>query len=407
MSVTRVEAEAQDADDSLASYRDKFVVGDESLIYLDGNSLGRLPKASAERVREVVEEDWGNHLIRSWTDRWIDLPSRIGDLIGTSLLGTGRDEVIVGDSTTVALYKVISACLDARPDRRTIVIETGNFPTDRYVVESLAAQRGLEIRWLDETDSSGVSTGQVAAALDGSVAVAVLSHVDYRSAALLDMAGITAAVHGVGALMVWDLCHSVGVVPIDLQADGVDAAVGCTYKYLNGGPGAPAFTYVRGDRQAELKQPIWGWWSRREMFDMAHGYDASVGMKAWLTGTPGVLSMAAIEPGVTMIAEAGIAAVRAKSRALTELGVRLYDEWLAPRGCGLASPRGASRRGSHITVSHPDAKALTLQLVDKGVIPDFRQPDGIRLGMAPLTTRYVDVFDGLRMLADLAGDSSD
>lgn len=403
MGVTRVEAEALDADDMLASYRDKFVVADESVIYLDGNSLGRLPKASAERVREVVEEDWGNHLIRSWTDRWIDLPSRIGDLIGTSLLGTGRDEVIVGDSTTVALYKVISACLDARPDRRTIVIETGNFPTDRYVVESLAVQRGLEIRWLDQTDAGGLSTTQVAAALDRSVAVAVLSHVDYRSAALLDMAGITAAVHDVGALMIWDLCHSVGCVPIDLHADGVDAAVGCTYKYLNGGPGAPAFTYVRRERQAELKQPIWGWWSRQEMFDMAQGYQPSAGMRAWLTGTPGILSMAGLEPAVAMIAEAGIAPVRAKSMALTELGVRLYDEWLAPRGFGLASPRDASRRGSHITVGHPDAKALTLQLVDKGVIPDFRQPDGIRLGLAPLTTRYVDVFDGLSVLADLLG----
>ncbi len=401
MSVTRVEAEALDAADPLAGYRDEFVIADDSLIYLDGNSLGRLPKASAERVREVVEEDWGNHLIRSWTDRWIDLPSRIGDLIGTSLLGTGRDEVIVGDSTTVALYKVISACLDARPDRRTIVIETGNFPTDRYVVESLAAHRGLEIRWLDQTDAGGLSTTQVAAALDGSVAVAVLSHVDYRSAALLDMAGITAAVQDVGALMVWDLCHSVGCVPIDLHADGVDAAVGCTYKYLNGGPGAPAFTYVRRERQAELKQPIWGWWSRQEMFDMAQGYQPSAGMRAWLTGTPGILSLAAAEPGIAMIAAAGVPAIREKSIALTELGVRLYDEWLAPRGFGLASPRDASRRGSHITVSHPGAKALTLQLVEKGVIPDFRQPDGIRLGLAPLTTRYVDVFDGLSVLADI------
>jgi kynureninase len=403
--VTRAEAEALDAVDALGSYRDRFVIADDS-IYLDGNSLGRLPKASVERIRQVVEDDWGNHLIRSWTDRWIDLPSRIGDLIGTALLGTSTDEVIVGDSTTVALYKVISACLDARPDRRTILIEAANFPTDRYIVESLAAQRNLDIRWLEETGVDGVSAADVAAALDPTVAVAVLSHVDYRSAAILDLAAITATVHEVGALMVWDLCHSVGCLPIDLESDGVDAAVGCTYKYLNGGPGAPAFTYVRRDRQGELKQPIWGWWSRQEMFDMAQGYQPHAGMKAWLTGTPGVVSLAAVEPGVAMIAEAGIPAIRSKSMALTDFAVSVYDEELAPRGFGLASPRDASRRGSHITVSHPQAKALTLQLVERGVIPDFRHPDGIRLGLAPLTTRYVDVFDGLAVLAELSGDSS-
>ncbi len=402
MGANRSDAEALDAADPLARYRDEFVIGDES-IYLDGNSLGRLPKASAARVRQVLEDDWGNSLIKSWTDRWIDLPIRIGDLIGTHLLGSATDEVIVGDSTTVALYKVLSACLDARPDRRTILIERANFPTDRYVVESLAAQRDLEIRWLAEADVSGVSTAQVAAAVDPTVAVAVLSHVDYRSAALLDMAGITATVHEAGALMVWDLCHSVGCVPIDLQAAEVDAAVGCTYKYLNGGPGAPAFTYVRRSRQAELTQPIWGWWSRQEMFDMAQGYQPYAGMKAWLTGTPGILSMAPVEPGVAMIAEAGVPAIRAKSMALTDFAVRLYDEQLAPLGFGLASPRHASRRGSHITVSSPQAKALTLQLVERGVIPDFRHPDGIRLGLSPLTTRYVDVFDGLAVLADLPG----
>jgi kynureninase len=403
--VTRADAEALDAADPLAGYRDEFVISDES-IYFDGNSLGRLPKASVARVRQVLEDDWGTSLIRSWTDRWMDLPTRIGNLIGTELLGSATDEVIAGDSTTVALYKVISACLDARPDRRTILIEQANFPTDRYVVESLAAQRSLDIRWLPETPVSGVTTAQVAAATDSTVAVAVLSHVDYRSAALLDLPGITAAVHDVGALMVWDLCHSVGVVPIDLQEADVDAAVGCTYKYLNGGPGAPAFTYVRRSRQAELKQPIWGWWSRQEMFEMAQGYQPQAGIKAWLTGTPAILSMAAVEPGVAMVARAGLPALRAKSKALTDFAVRVYDEQLAPLGFGLTSPRNADLRGSHVTVSHPEAKALTLRLVERGVIPDFRHPDGIRLGLAPLTTRYVDVFDGLGVLTELAAASS-
>jgi kynureninase len=402
MGITRDEVEALDAADPLGRYRDRFVIDDESLVYLDGNSLGRLPKASRERVVEVLDQDWGSSLIQSWTDRWIDLPNRIGDLIGTTLLGTGRDEVIVGDSTTVALYKVLTACLDARPDRRTVVIEKSNFPTDRYVVESLAGQRALDIRWLDDTGVDGVSLDQVTAALDESVAVAVLSHVDYRSAALLDMAGITAAVHDVEALMVWDLCHSVGCVPIDLRADGVDAAVGCTYKYLSGGPGAPAFTFVRRELQGELKQPIWGWWSRQEMFTMAHGYEASAGMKAWLAGTPGVLSMVAVEPGVALIAEAGIDRIRAKSVELTGLAVRLYDDMLAPVGFGLATPRNADSRGSHVTVSHPDAETLTDKLIADGVVPDFRRPDGIRLGLAPLTTRFVDVYDGVARLEWLA-----
>ncbi len=402
MGTTRTNVEEMDAVDPLAAYRDTFVIEDESLIYLDGNSLGRLPKASRDRVVDVLDQDWGTSLIRSWTDRWMDLPTRIGDLIGTQLLGTDKDEVIVGDSTTVALYKVLSACLDALPGRRTVVIEKANFPTDRYVVESLAAQRGLDIRWLDETGCEGVSAAQVAGALDGTVAVVVLSHVDYRSAALLDMPSITASVHSAGSLMVWDLCHSVGVVPIDLRGAGVDAAVGCTYKYLNGGPGAPAFTFVRRELQPELKQPIWGWWSRQEMFAMAHGYRASAGMQAWLTGTPGVLSMVSVEPGVAMIAEAGVPAIRTKSVALTDLAVQLYDELLAPLGFTLASPRDPERRGSHVTVGHLDAEELTAKLIADGVIPDFRGPDGIRIGLAPLTTRFTDVYDGFARLADIA-----
>jgi kynureninase len=404
MGVTRADAEALDAADPLAAYRERFVIADDALVYLDGNSLGRLPKASRDRVIEVLEQDWGTSLIRSWTDHWIDLPSRIGDLIGIELLGTGPDEVILGDSTTVALYKVLSACLDARPDRRTVVIETGNFPTDRYVVESLASQRGLQIRWLDETGPDGVATDAVAAALDDTCAVLVLSHVDYRSAALLDMRAITSAAHESGALMVWDLCHSVGCVPIDLRADAVDAAVGCTYKYLNGGPGAPAFTYVRRELQTQLKQPIWGWWSRQEMMAMAAGYEASAGMKAWLTGTPGVLSMVAVEPSVAMVAAAGLPAIREKSIELTSLAVELYDELLAPLGFQLASPRSAERRGSHVTVSHPDAEELTVKLIAADVIPDFRRPDGIRVGLSPLTTRFVDVYDGLTRLVELTSD---
>lgn len=402
MTIDRSIAEKLDAADPLADYRNLFAINDETLIYLDGNSLGRLPIATRERVREVLEDDWGEHLIRSWPDRWIELPSRIGDLIGQHLLGAGPGEVIVSDSTTVALYKAVSAALDARSGRRALVIERDNFPTDRYLVESLAQQRGLEVRWVEPSGTEGLQDAQLAHLLDDSVAVVVLSQVDYRSAALLDMGALTARVHAVGALAVWDLCHSVGSVPIDLVADQVDIAVGCTYKYLNGGPGAPSFTYVRKELQDQLRQPIWGWWGRREMFDMEQGYAAQPDMRAWLSGTPTVLSMAAVEPGVAMIAEAGMPAIRQKSCELTALAVELYDELLASLGWTLATPRDPKRRGSHVTIARPDALEVTAQLVESGVIPDFRRPDGIRLGFSPLTTRFVDVHDGLSRIAELS-----
>lgn len=401
MPLTRDDALDLDARDPLAGFRAEFFIPDDALIYLDGNSLGRPTKASRDRVRNVLDDDWGTNLIRSWEQRWVGLPNHIGDLIGRGLLGAAPGETIVGDTTTVALYKAISAALDARPERSVIVIDRDNFPTDRYVVESLAQQRNLTIRWIEERGPSGVAVDDVQGALDETVGVVVLSHVDYRSAALVDMPTVTAAVHGAGAIILWDLCHSVGAVPLDLPRDGVGLAVGCTYKYLNGGPGAPAFTFVSSAMQAELRQPIWGWWSRSEKFEMEQGYRPEVGIRSWLTGTPGVLSMVGIEPAVELTVRAGMPAIRQKSMALTELAVSLYDEWLAPVGCWLMSPRDPERRGSHITLGHPDAAGLTTRLAKVGILPDYRRPDGIRLGLAPLTTRFVDVYDGLERLAAL------
>ncbi len=396
---SRAHAEQLDRDDPLATYREQFVIPDDQLIYLDGNSLGRLPRATQQRVKQVLDHDWADHLIRSWEDRWMHLPGQIGDLIGTGLLGAAPGEVIVGDSTTVSLFKAMTALLDHQPERRAIVIERDNFPTDRYLVESFARGRDLQVRWIEEAGAEGITVDDVAPLLDEDVAFVVLSQVDYRSAAITDMAGITAAAHHAGALTLWDLCHSVGSIPIDVHRDDVDVAVGCTYKYLNGGPGAPSFTYLRADLQPRLSQPIWGWWGRAEMFDMAQGYQPQPDIRAWLSGTPSMLSLAAIEPSVQMIIEAGIAAIRAKSMLLTGLALDLYDAWLGPLGAGLASPRDPDRRGSHLTVTHPNAKDATSQLQRLGVLPDFRRPDGIRLGMAPLTTRFVDIHDGLSHLA--------
>jgi kynureninase len=398
---TRADVVDLDRDDPLAEYRQRFVIDDDTLVYLDGNSLGRLSKDVRDRVVAALDDEWGKSLILSWDDRWLDLPTRAGDLLGTTLLGADPGEVVVSDSTTIALYKAISAALDARPGRSALVIDEDNFPTDRYVVAALAEQRGLDVRWIPEAGPDGVSADSLVDRLDDDVALTVLSHVDYRSAAILDIDAMTKAAHDAGALALWDLCHSVGVVPTDLHASDVDLAVGCTYKYLSAGPGSPAFTYVRRDLQAQVRQPIWGWFGRADQFDMGPGYEPAAGIGSWLTGTPGILSMTAVEPSVALVAEAGVAAIRQKSERLTALAVDLYDQWLAGLGWALQSPRDPARRGSHVTVSHPAARQAMADLIAAGVIPDFRQPDGIRLGMAPLTTRFADVYDGLEKLASV------
>jgi kynureninase len=395
-------ADALDARDPLAAFRDRFVIDDPELCYLDGNSLGRLPRATVERLSDVVRREWGRELIGGWR-RWMDLPGRIGDRIGVELLGARAGEVVLSDSTTVNFYKLAAAALDARPGRRTIVTDRDNFPTDRYVLEGLAAARGLVIRWLEADPVLGPTPAGVADALDETVALVALTHVNYRSAAIADMPAITEVAHDAGALALWDLCHSAGVVPIDLGAAGADLAVGCTYKYLNGGPGAPAFLYVREALQAALRGPIWGWFGRRDKFAMSQGYEPEAGIGGFLAGTPAVLSLAAVEEGVALVAEAGVGRIRAKAVALTEYAIELFDAWLAPLGCRLGSPRDPARRGGHVAIRHADAKALSQRLVDGGVIPDFRAPDTIRFGMSPLTTSFRDVHRGLGRLRALLG----
>ncbi len=391
-----------DEADELAGYRDRFVVSDPSLIYFDGNSLGRLPKATLERLGRVAADGWGDRLIRSWDEEWIDLPTRVGDAIGTGLVGARPGEVLVSDSTTVNLYKLLVAALDARPGRTAVVTDRDNFPTDRYVLEGVGAARGLTIRWIDADPVEGPQAEDVAAALDDDVALVTLSHVAYRTSAIADLREITRLSHACGAFVLWDLCHTVGSVPVDLTADGVDLAVGCTYKYVNGGPGAPAFLYVRRELQRELRQPIWGWWGRRDMFEMAQGYRPVDDIRSYLAGTPPVLSLVGVDEGVKLVVEAGMDRLRAKAVALTSYAVELFDAWLAERGFSLGSPRDPSRRGSHVLVQHPNATRLCGSLIERGVIPDLRHPNGIRVGLAPITTRFVDVHDGLRALADLA-----
>jgi kynureninase len=394
-------ARALDAADPLAGFRDRFAMPDPSLVYLDGNSLGRPPIAAMEAVANAGRA-WSESLIRGWTDEaWLDYPLRVGDRLATGVLGAAVGEVAVTDSTTVNLYRLAVAALEARRPRRIVVVERSEFPTDRYVVEGLARERDLEIRWVEGDPVEGLSTSDVASALDGDVALVVLSAVNYRSAAIVDIAAVTSAARDAGTLVIWDLSHAAGSIPVELGANRVDLAVGCTYKYLNGGPGAPAYLYVRRELQDELQPPIQGWFAQRDQFEMGPRFERRPGIAGWLVGTPGILGLAAAEAGIELTAEARIDRIRAKGIALTEYAIELFDAWLAPLGFALGSPRDPKRRGSHVSLRHPDAERLTQALIERNVIPDFRAPDSIRLGLSPLTTSFADVHRGLTKLRDL------
>jgi kynureninase len=332
----------------------------------------------------------------------VDLPFRTGDLIGSALLGAAAGQVVVSDSTTVNLYKLAAAALDARPDRSVIITDDDNFPTDRYVLEGLAAQRGVELRLVHTDIDEGLDPDVLRDAVDENTALVSLSHVAYRSGALLDMAAVNEIVHGAGALVLWDLCHSAGSVPVRLDATGADLAVGCTYKYLNGGPGSPAFLYVREDLQALLRQPIWGWFGQRNQFAMGPAYDPVPGIDRFLAGTSAVLGLAAVEEGARLLAEAGIDRLRAKGQELTGYMIELAKAWLP--GFDLATPPDPARRGSHVSLRHPDAWRFTQALIEAKVIPDYRTPDRLRLGPAPINTSFTDVWDGLDRLRRIVAD---
>jgi len=409
MDLSRAAAEALDAADPLAGFRSRFAGADDDgpdrLLYLDGNSLGRMPLATPAAVTRVVEQEWARGLVGSWS-QWIGAATRLGDELGAGVLGAGPGQVLVSDSTTVNLYKLLAAGAAARPGRDVLVCTVDDFPTDRYVVAGVAAARGMTVREIDAHVDEGMDLAQLAAALDERVAVVVLSLVGYRSGALADVAEVTRLVHEAGALLLWDLSHAVGAVQVDLDATGADLAVGCTYKYLNGGPGAPAFLYVRRDLQEELRSPIQGWFGQRDQFEMGPVYEPADGIERFGVGTPPVIGMAAVEVGAGVVAEAGIGALAAKGRAMTGLVVALGDEWLVPAGVALASPREAVRRGSHVTFAHPQAWQLTQALVDRSVVPDFRTPDRVRLGPAPLYTRFVDVWDAMDRFREVLEDRS-
>ncbi len=397
------QAQGLDAADPLAEYRCRFAIGPDPVAYLDGNSLGRPPRSTIQRLRHVLEQEWATGLIREWSNGWADLPVRVGDLLGATVLGAAPGQTVVADSTSVNLFKLLHAAAGLRADRSEVVVAEADFPTDRYLVDAVAAGRGLTVRRLPPHSRGGVSVGELDDALSDSTALVVLSQVDYRSGYLADLAPITAAVHAAGAVVVWDLSHSAGVVPISLDAHEVDFAVGCTYKYLNAGPGAPAYLYVAQRHLDAVEQPVPGWFGAADVFAMAGRYAPAADARQMLSGTPNVLGIVAVEEGLKLIEQAGVDAIRAKAVGLTEMVVRLVDDWLVPLGASLASPRDASVRGSHVTVGVPGAREVTEALIQRGIVPDFRNPDMIRLGLSPLTTSYAEVWSALDVLRELLG----
>ncbi len=389
-------ARTLDLADPLAPFRERFVIEDPDLIYLDGNSLGRLPKASADLAQKLVRDAWGVRLIRSWNEGWLGAPERIGAKIA-QLIGAAPDEVIVADSTTVNLFKLAVAALQAGRGRRRILSDDLNFPSDYYALQGVCEllDKGHRLERIPSEDGVYGPEAALEAALNEDTALLTLSHTVFKSGFVYDMKRLSEAAHAVGALTLWDLSHSVGSVMVDLNEAGADLAVGCSYKYLNGGPGAPAFLYVRRALQEQLGNPIPGWMGKADLFDFEPEYESAPGLRRFLTGTSPVLSTLLVEPGVDLLLEAGMARLREKSVKQTDYLIALADEYLAPLGFSLKSPRDASRRGSHVSLGHPQALGIDLAMIAENVIPDFRPPDNIRLGVAPLYTRFVDLFEAV------------
>lgn len=386
-----------DAKDDLSSFREAFIFAEPDLIYLDGNSLGRLPYRTVERVHKVVEEEWGRELIRSWNAGWYQAPARVGEKI-SQLVGADPDQVVVSDSTSVNLFKLTMAALAMRPGRDRIVSDVLNFPSDLYILQGCIRLLGdhHHLRMAPSEDGITVENQALLDVIDERTALVTLSHVTFKSGFLYEAAAVTERAHQVGALVLWDLSHSVGAVPVELDRWGVDLAVGCTYKYLNGGPGAPAFLYVRRDLQDEAICPIWGWFGQRSPFDFDLGYEPAEGVTCFLVGTPPILSLLAMESALDLLLEAGIERIRRKSVRLTSYLVYLVDTVLARFGFVLGSPREPARRGSHVSVRHTEGYRINQALIkEMRVLPDFREPDNIRLGLAPLYTSFVEVWEAV------------
>ncbi|MBN2388924.1 MAG: kynureninase [Anaerolineales bacterium] len=395
-----------DARDPLAGYRSRFAIPDPDLVYLDGNSLGRLTLAAAERLRQAVEDQWGRELIRGYNQDWWQAPGRIGEKIAP-LIGAAPGQVIASDTVSINLFKLAAAALELRPGRTKIITDTLNFPSDLYILQGLVRLlsrsqgegRGGQHAILRIGSRDGDVTPDLdalAAALDAQTALVTLSHVTFKSGYLYDMAAITELAHRSGALVIWDLSHAVGAVTIELDTCNADFAVGCTYKYLNGGPGAPAFLYVREALQEQVVSPIWGWWGQQKPFAFGLDYVPAPGVTRFLSGSQPIMSLLAMETALAPLLEAGMPALRTKSLMLSEYLISLADTLLAPLGFSLGSPRDPARRGSHVSLRHPEGYRINRALIEElNLIPDFREPDNLRLGLTPLYTSFSEVWEGI------------
>ncbi len=401
---TRAEAVEADRLDPLASFRSEFLINAAGPIYLDGNSLGRQPRATAKAVHDLLDE-WQHELVSGW-ERWVGLPTAVGDRVG-ELIGAAPGQVVVSDSTTVNLYKLAVAAIDAGPGRPAIVGDANDFPTVRYVLQGIAARHGLQLRLLATDPVEGLGVETMAEALDHDVGLVCLSGVNYRSGAVVDMEAVNEAAHMVGALTLWDLSHGAGAVPVHLDATGADLAVGCGYKYLNGGPGAPSWLYVRASLHSSLRPPVWGWWGQEDQFAMGEAYEPVASIGRFQPGTPAIAGIVALDAGIAPLLAAGLPALWAKTKRLVSLLADRAQEVLAPLGARSASPSNPARRGGHFAISHPDAWAATRALIDGGlVVPDFRAPAVIRLAPVALYTTYAEAWDAIGHIAGVLVDPS-
>jgi kynureninase len=407
---TRQDALKLDATDPLAKYRDLFVLTDPEVCYLDGNSLGRLPKATVETINKFLIEGWGTKIVDGWGE-WIDKAETTGDLIGRAALGAAAGQTLAMDTTSVNFYRLVRAAISARPGRKTIITDEANFPTDRYIIQGVAEELGLNLVVIPN-DLQEHSTGEAFSDelvtpeilkpyLNNDVALVTISVVAYRSGALHNIKELTELVRDSGALMVWDASHAVGAVEMQFDRDGVDLAVGCTYKYGNSGPGSPAWLYVSKRIQSELQMPIQGWFAQRNQFLMGSMFDQIEGMRGFQIASPSIIGLLCIDEGFGMIEDATIAQINAKASKGTDMMIELFDQWLVPLGYELVTPRDSKLRGGHISIYHPDAAQIARGLRDDmKVIPDYRAPNSIRLAISPLPTSYVEVFDGFERIRD-------
>ena len=395
-----------DKNDPLARFKSQFVISDPEMCYLDGNSLGRLPKATVTAINDFMTKEWGPEVVTGW-NHWVDEAQPTGDLLGKAALGAAPGQVLVCDTTSVNFYQLCLAAIHARPGRKTIITDVANFPTDRYILDGIAQQFGLNLVLIDNEDPATVQHEQIttevlAPYLNDDVALVTLEVIQYRSGARTDLKSITDQVRAIGALVVWDASHAVGAIELNLDANGVDLCVGCTYKYGNSGPGSPAWLYVSKRVQSELQVPIQGWFAQDAQFEMGAVFERSQTIRGFQIASPSLMGIRCVQTAFSMIKEAGIDAIAHKAAVGTQMMIDLYDEWLAPLGMQLNTPRDAKARGGHISLVHPDAAQICVAMrTISNVIPDYRTPNSIRLAISPLPTSYVEIWDGLARMRDL------